>query len=386
MKTTIRSLAATLARCRPHIAASLVSAPAWERLLGLAGRLPAALSSCFHFECRPGQAIDRVDLILGVDEPGRELLRGENPALALPREIRRQPHWRRLAELCRRWRSEARLNAQLKRLWLEFDLLERDSFEVPAPRIFLDVLNPPPDRDEARHRRRLLLELCEQYVGHRAPPALSAGLEACWRIGGRGHLHSVGLVPDSERSGYRLCLRAAEPSGMASVLSAIGYSPTLDEVGRRLGEAGFSLATAPPSLLDLDLGGDERTAFGLEWSLPSLPNARPAGTSLGRLELLAERGRLSRESLAALRLWPGWAVARLEHQIWPSRLRRNVNHLKLAYPAAGKMEAKIYLRCEHTPLIRRRALGSGDPATPAVGRALERAGDGSRSEPWRPTE
>jgi len=354
MKSPISSLAATLGRCRTYAQPSLVSPAAWQRLLALADRLPAALSSCLHFECRPAAPEGQVDVILGIDESGRELLRGDNPALSLTNEVRRHPVWKRLATLCQSWHSDPRLGSQLNRLWIECDLPD-DGAEVPVPRIFLDLNRPPRDAREAALHRRLVIELCERFVGVPSPSSLRAGLDACWRVGDGHYLHSVGLAPDSEHPNYRLCVRCRDFSGLGHVLSAAGAAGTLETLRRQLLAADFPPDGALPSLLDLDLNADRAPAFGLEWSLPSAAAGRPAEQSLTLLRCLEQSGLLSTEALAALHLWPGSNVEQMSHQLWPSLLRRNINHIKIVYDRKGRPEAKIYLRFEHTLYRRQRS-------------------------------
>ncbi|HEX9937305.1 MAG TPA: hypothetical protein VGB15_09285, partial [Longimicrobium sp.] len=96
-------LSGTLDAVAPHVPPALVPAPAWAAVRAAAARLPAALAAAAYLECRLGEAGGAVDLILGVDAAGREILAGRTPAVPVPAPLRDDPAWGRLAALCRRW-------------------------------------------------------------------------------------------------------------------------------------------------------------------------------------------------------------------------------------------------------------------------------------------
>jgi hypothetical protein len=131
-----------------------VTREARARLLRVAEELPAALTSWVYLECRLRHDEQRVDLIVRVDQRGRDVLAGDNPVIRLAPSLRGDSVWRSVRALARVWSdSSSPLFRGVERLWLEFDVHASCENlrpgELPTPGVFVELAREA----YAQHRR-----------------------------------------------------------------------------------------------------------------------------------------------------------------------------------------------------------------------------------------
>lgn len=309
------------------------------RVLGLARTLPAALTGRFYFESWLGRDAPRLDLIVKVDAGRRAVLADEN--LPVPRTA----EWARLIEFARRW-SDRRspIHREVKAVWLEFDLeAERTPLEAGAhPRVFIDF-----------HRQAHRQPRIEQRVRTIASALGALGMEMPAGVRARLGRSLSHLPPGATIPYVGLSLSRALTSLRACVLG-LGWSPLryLESIGwpGDLGALRAALldrlppatAAARLSLLHVDLEDEPSPRLGIE--LPFPREGQPKGELKGEtlLDDAARHGWCAPGTRAAVASWPGAAIRGLAHEIWPSRIVRQVSHLKAVYGAGHDLALKAY--------------------------------------------
>ncbi|HEU4883840.1 MAG TPA: hypothetical protein VFT45_16390, partial [Longimicrobium sp.] len=168
-------LAGTLGLAARHAAPELVSHAARERVLRVAGRIPAALTRAAYLECRLRDGPDPVDLIFRVEKPGAEILAGRNPAICAGHLGQGGAAWEAVAALCRAWLDGADPAwALVRHLWLELDLdapAGPGAPPVPSPSVFLAF----EDDATAGMDADALLALLDVVLAPLAPGGMDAG-------------------------------------------------------------------------------------------------------------------------------------------------------------------------------------------------------------------
>lgn len=345
-------LSQTLAAVEQAVPRELVSDRALDRARAFARRLPAALSSTIYLECRLAAETSRVDVILGVDRDGRDILAGKNPAIFVPEAVSRNQVWSHLGQLCRQWcepRSE--MHRGVVRLWLEFDLDGREKLgEIPIPGIFVDFALQ--DRQGSRHDSRglALAVLDSLFQGARATwheqwvqRCFELLPDGCW-------VPYVGVFPARQGDSIRFCVRGLDPQQRLEYLRAVGWAGA-DQLGSSIAaltEHWGGDEHKQGAVLHLDVGlAGVGPALGLEYYLERPPQLRGELSEIGFLDHLGSLGLCSANKRQGLLAWPGCEIRRLSHQLWPSLVSRRVNHIKLVHDHHRFVEAKGYLCVSH---------------------------------------
>ena len=122
MTVRVHPLARTFDIVEPMVPRALVSAAAYAGIRTVGARLPAALTDRIYFECRLGAGALATDLILRVEEEGRDILADANPVIRRPLDLAPREVWSGAADFCRRWRAgDDPVYRHVRRLWLELD-------------------------------------------------------------------------------------------------------------------------------------------------------------------------------------------------------------------------------------------------------------------------
>jgi hypothetical protein len=140
------SLAGTLDEVAPYLPPELVAPAPLAAARAVAAHLPAALTHWVYLECRLRAAAPGVDLIVNVDERGRDILAGDNSAIALGAHVAGHPAWQAVRAFAREWsRAGSVLHDAVEDVWLEFDVgapvvasPDETSTAVPVPGVFID--------------------------------------------------------------------------------------------------------------------------------------------------------------------------------------------------------------------------------------------------------
>ncbi|HEX6370034.1 MAG TPA: hypothetical protein VF006_14025 [Longimicrobium sp.] len=351
-------LAGTLGLAARHAAPALVPDAARERVIWVAGRIPAALTRAAYLECRLQGGPDPVDLIFRVERAGAEILAGRNPAIDRGHLRGGGPAWDAVSALCAAWLDARDPGwALVRHLWVELDLdapAAPGAPPVPSPSVFLAF----DDDATAAMDAEGLQGLIETVLA----PLLPAGMDAASRARIRGVLRRrppgaavpyAGIMLARARQAVRVYLSRVPAAAVPALLDQVGWPE--DEARDTARVLGAVDAGAAPELgmLHLDvLEGALLPRLGLEYTLERKPQVRGGIVERAFVERLVECGLCLPERRDALLAWPGYEVRTLRHELWPSWLVRRVNCIKLVHEPGREPQAKAYLLAFHQPCAR----------------------------------
>ncbi len=351
----MHSVAGTIEQLAPRLPLALVAPDAGARLVRVARSLPAALTNWIYLECRLRRTEQRVDLIVRVDQRGRDILTGENPVLELDAGAQRDPVWRRVRALARAWSDPSCvLHRGVERIWLELDLHEScdelSRGELPAPGVFVEFSREV----YAQHRREDRLLVAMTALGILVPgglaPVMSRNLRRCWELLPSGAtIPYVGLFPARGSDAVRVSVAGLSDADLPAYLRALRWPGAHKDLTHAI-SAFLPHARAPRprmAIVNLDVGPEIGRGVGVEYLLSHASQLR--GTILERelLDHLVGIGVCSAAKRDALHAWPGASFQVMPHELWRSRACRRVNHLKLSLADAGSLEVKAYLAASH---------------------------------------
>lgn len=309
---------------RPRLAPALVDETAYERLRGVARRLPG--DGLAALEIRLAAGSGPVDLSLKLSEPSR--VRGLADALPSPHR-----------QLLRRW--EAGELPAVTSFWLEFDLdfaADCASGGLPAPVVCAEIASgAEPDwvvetlLPEMRgtpldsHQKELALRVLTAVP----PPARP--------------LYAFDLSPRGSDA-IRLEILGLEPEAMPDFLGRV--APDLAPAVAAAASL-FAGAERPHLSLDITPEGIAPRA-GLEASFVRGPHREPRWKDL--FDRLIDQGLCDPEKREAVFAWPGQESFWAAPGRWPAETAglhgicvRAVSHVKLVVRPGRAPEAKVYL-------------------------------------------
>lgn len=328
-KTDPWSLADALDRLAPPADEALAGAER-ARLHALAAHLPAALTRVVYLEAWIGQPRPRLDLIVKIDPRDRDVL----AELVRSPALRDEPGWARVASFARAWAVPGSLlDEGIRAAWLEFDLDPRVAPEAAlrAPRVFVDFTRAA-QRGPAI--AALASEVLEVLAGAAAPATLRPCLDQL--PGGATLAYLCVLAGDGALPVVRACM-VGLAGHLAAYLGAIGWRGALDVLD--------PLAPGEPvGALHLDLAPEVRPRIGLEYTFPRAGLAGGLRAPDAFLDELVARGWCTARNREALRAWPKQSVELLPHDVWHSRVTRQIAHVKLTCAPGEPVGAKAYLR------------------------------------------
>lgn len=351
-------LAGTLGPAARHAAPALVSHAARERVIWVAGRIPAALTRAAYLECRLRGDPGPVDLIFRVERTGAEILAGRNPAIG-PGHLRGGgPAWDAVSALCAAWLDGRHTAWSLVRhLWVELDLdapAAPGAPPVPAPSVFLAL----DDDATAAMDADALLGVIQAVLA----PLQPGGMDAASRARIHGVLRRrppgaavpyAGIMLSRARQAVRVYLSRVPGAAVPALLDQVGWpEEETRDTARVLGAV--ENGTAPPlGMLHLDvLEGALLPRLGLEYTLQRRAQVRGEIVERAFVDRLVECGLCAPERRDALLAWPGYEVRTLRHELWRSWFIRRVNCIKLVHEPGRLAEAKAYLLAFHQPYLR----------------------------------
>lgn len=321
---------------------ALVGRPAVDRLLSIASHFPAAITDWIYFECRLSPPASAVDLIFRIDRRGRAILTGENPALRLADALVDDPIWTRVLAFAVEWSRETPpLRDVVHQVWLEFDA-PPDSNATPIPGVFVDFI--PGSNISA------VIEVLDAMRGCRATPDVIATLSRCIaRLPARAHVGSIGWFPGRGSDAIRVCFVNVLASHLFAWLKASGWSGSYAELGDVMGVAAASVGgpNAAVGMVHLDIGAGVEPVIGLEFPFARASQLQGRLTEQSLLDALVDGALCSRGVRDALNAWPGHTIATLPHELWPSLVRRQLNHIKVTVAPNRPVTAKAYLCASH---------------------------------------
>ena len=320
-----------------------------SRVRALAAHLPAALTRVVYMESWIGQLRPRLDLIVKIEPGDRDQL-AELVSVGLAPELRAQPAWEHVASFARAWVApESPLHDHIQAAWLEFDLDPALAPEeaLRSPRVFVDFTRGAQRWPSIEARLDLATAVVSALSGSRAPQ-IEESLRACLEhLPDGAGLTYLGVFP---RAGQLPIARACVVGlggDLVSYLGAVGWPgdgealahSVLDPLACAQGER-----VQPVGILHLDLAPEVRQRIGLEYTFPRpglVGGLRCPDTFLRQL---VARGWCTAPNREVLRSWPRQSVELLPHDIWHSRVTRQIAHVKLTYAPDEPVVAKAYLR------------------------------------------
>jgi hypothetical protein len=330
-----------------HLPANLIGSSARERLDQIGGLLPAALTRRVYFECRLGEALTQVDVVLGVDEVSRALL--SDAASWLPARLQGHPLWAGIARLCGEWQKKGTaLAAGIYDLWLEFDADDRCGTTL-VPSVFIGL---------TESRRRALPDLWSVARASielvRGAPASTETMrtvpECLGSLPASATLSYVGTMYPRDRRALRLCVTSLRGAVLLDYLRSIGWPGAIDTVAATLGaiRAGSgATALEETTILHFDVDAVVQPRIGLEVYFPQWPQIIEGAVDATLLNSLCELQLCTPSKRDALVTWPGHTTEHLPHECWPSLVLRRLSHVKLVFDAGCPAHAKAYLSVFH---------------------------------------
>jgi hypothetical protein len=309
---------------RPRLAPALVDETAYERLRGVARRLPG--DGLAALEIRLAAGSGSVDLSLKLSEPSR--VRGVADALPSPHR-----------QLLRRW--EAGELPSVPSFWLEFDLefaADPSLGGLPDPVVCAEIAGgAEPD---------WIVEMLLPEM--RGAPLESHQRELALRV--------LAAIPPPARPFYTFDL---SPRGSDAIrLEILGLTPEdlPDFLGRVAPDLAPAVAAAAPLFfgaerphLSLDVTSEGiAPRAGLEASFVRGPHREPRWKNL--FDRLIDQGLCDPEKREAVFAWPGQESFWAAPGRWPAETAglhgicvRTVSHVKLVVRPGQAPEAKVYL-------------------------------------------
>lgn len=352
-------LAGTLGLAARHVPAVLVPDAARDRVLQVAGRIPAALTRAAYLECRLREGPDPVDLIFRVERAGAEILAGRHPGVDPARLLAAGPAWNAVADFCRAWLDgDDPAWALVRHLWLELDL-DDPGFPgappLPQPSVFVAF----DDDATAAMGTDDILDLLARVIEPLAPFAMDGDTRARLRsvLERRPPGAAVpyaGVMLSRPRQAVRVYLSRVPGAAVPGLLNEVGWP---EDQGRMAAEvvAAMADAGAPEvGMLHLDvLEGALLPRLGVEYTLERMAQIRGRVAEQPFLDALAERRLCDPDRRDALLAWPGYELLTLRHELWPSLLARRVNCIKLVHEPDREPQMKAYLLAFHQPHVPR---------------------------------
>ena len=342
------SVADALDRLAPPADDALTGA-ARARVHALAAHLPAALTRVVYLESWIGQPRPRLDLIVKIEPRDRDAL-AELVHSVLGPELRVQPGWAHVASFARAWATVGSpLHESLRAAWLEFDLdpLITPDAALRSPRVFVDFTREAQCWPSVEARLDLATEVLWALSGSR-PPRTVESLRACLEhLPGGANLAYLGVFAgDGQPPVVRACV-VGLAGNLAAYLGAVGWAGDVDALARSLLDP-FARAQGegaqPVGVLHLNLAPSVCPRIGLEYtfSRPRQPTGLRSEDTF--LRQLVERGWCTARNRESLRSWPRRSVELMPHDVWHSRITRQIGHVKLTYAPGEPVCAKAYLR------------------------------------------
>lgn len=305
---------------RPRLAQTLVDESAYERLRGIARRLPG--DGLAAIEIRLAAGSGPVDLSLKLSEPSH----ARGVADVLP-----SPH----RQLLRRWQSGEL--PTVPAFWLEFDL-DRSPEGLPAPVLCAEIAS---QTEPVWIVETLLPEM-------RGAPLDGPQRESALRV--------LAAVPPLARPFYAFDL---SPRGVDAIrLEILGLAPEAapDFLGQVAPDLAPAVASAAPLFsgaerphLSLDITAEGiAPRVGLEASFVRGPHREPRWRNL--FDRLVDQSLCDPEKRDAVLAWPGQESFWAAPGRWPAEAAgldgicvRAVSHMKLVVHPGRTSEAKVYL-------------------------------------------
>jgi hypothetical protein len=300
-----------------------------------------AVTGLLGFECRLGDSAATADFACRVTRlhGGHTVLAGCSAGHASPPAWREHPVWDRLGQFCEVWAEPtSALHANVRELWLEFDVGHAPPPAVPLPSVFF----APPAIPLLR--------------GDPLPLPIERTLRAFVdALPAQASVRHVGLMLARPTDALRLVVNDLPFDSLRAFLDRVGWPGASDEAHAALSPAAL-LAATPKMMLSLDVGPRIGPRVGLEFSVPAGPEWSSGRAAF--LDYLVAEGLCVPAKRAALVAWEGWAHEPDGDAASPEQLAPlsglvglpargvfvpELSHVKVSYQPDRPLEAKAYL-------------------------------------------
>lgn len=325
-----------------------VTGHAGARVNALAAHLPAELTRVVYLESWIGQLRPRLDLILKIERSDLDALAEFMGSASRP-ELR-SAAWGHVASFARTWAdSGSVLHEAIRAAWLEFDLdpLITPDEALRFPRVFVDFTSEAQRWPSIEARLELAGEVLWALSGSRPPQILQA-LRACLEhLPDGARLTYMGVFSREELPPVvRLCV-VGLTGDLGAYLGAVGWTgdaavlerSLLGPLARTQGEGAHLVG-----ILHLDLAPDVCPRIGLEYTFPRPGLSGGLRSANEFLRQMVARGWCTARNRQSLSSWPRQFVELLGHDVWHSRVTRQIGHVKIIYSPGEPVVAKAYLR------------------------------------------
>jgi hypothetical protein len=342
-------LSETLRLLAPHLPAELVAPAALTELEAALNLIPAAVTDELYLECRLGPGEPRVDTVLHVKGPGRDILAGVNHAIPLPPPLGDHPVWTRLRRFCGEWADPRSIfHSVVGSLWVELDL--DGAPEALEPGIFVDLSWLSARGAGPAEWTAYAASAAARLAGHPPRPGVIRAVRRCVEALPPGaRMSYAGVFPGRGGGSIRVCAAGVGAATLRGFLRRAGWTGDADAV---LAALGHTDPGPVPGYVHLDAhDGGPGPRLGVE--VPFQRRAQLEG-HIREAAWVASLPGVAPEKAAALARWPGWSSPVLPHQPWRSLLVRRVNHVKLLFHEGCAPQAKAYLAARHSARANRK--------------------------------
>jgi hypothetical protein len=355
------SPAELLPRLEASVPRELVSPRALAGLTATLELFPHAPVDVVCLECRLGSE-DQVDLAIGLNQR-------TFGAFGFVELAERSPAWSRIAALAQQSTTPGTsIHGKLLRLWLELDDAGAGPPSrpgaVPVPAVVVGIDEFPDAADTAEGRAQLFQGVLAPLAGEVAPATLQA-FDRCFTAlpPGPACVTDVGVFL-SRDSPIRICIGNLRDDELPPYLARIGWPSHGDVLARILDATAQARSVSPrPSfLVHLDVGAELRPRIGLEFLFERQVQLAGAIAEAALLDVLVAQGWCLPHKRAALDRWPGHVVE--PHAAGQRLCILRLNSIKLAWDAAGVVQAKAYLIVLHVAAAERSGAAPLAPSRP----------------------
>jgi hypothetical protein len=361
------SLEKSLNAVTPHLPDILISEQTLSSIKSIAGIFPDSCCTLFGFEARLGDDVAECDFgVMIPRDDDRSIPDTCGRDFNLSEEALETSEWKQVLGFLSEWAEPGSdLHDLIGAIWLEFDL-EQSMRGVPLPGLFF---SRPMEAWPNHTVSQIVRTGVETLEGSPLGDSVERNLSLCIdHLPDTAFVTNVGVMLPRPYRPLKLHVGGLDPAGIIQYLSCIGWEVPHETVQTFLTEAsGFFRLF----VLSLELGDTINKSIGIEcyysqrksyldylkgsyWRLmiSYLLYSREKGLieymvdiRWGQfLDFLVEKGLCLESNRDAILAWPGSiSKTSVTSADIESRIRRDINHVKITFSPEGNLSAKAYI-------------------------------------------
>jgi hypothetical protein len=313
-----------------------------------------ALTGLFGFECRLGDSTSTADFACRITRlhGGHAVLAGRSATHALPTPWRGHPIWDRLGRFCEVWAEPtSELHANVRELWLEFDVGSAPPADVPVPSVFF----APRAAGDAVDYDSIVDSAIPLLHGAPLPPPIRRMLRVFLNaLPAAAAVRHVGLMLPRPTDAVRFVIGDLPFDSLGAFLDRVNL-PGASAVHAALLPAAH-LAPTQRLMLSFDVGPSIGPRVSLECFVPA--DLEWSSRRSAFLDYLVDEGLCVPAKRAALVAWHGWVHEPDGNAASPEQLAPlsdlvglpvygvfvpGLSHVKVSYEPDRPLEVKAYL-------------------------------------------